>query len=163
MVTQFKTGKAAFIITGPWFLTDVRKSDVKDKYGIAKIPTMKNTPRPFVGAQGFMINKFSKNADLAKAFLTDYVATDDTMQALFEADPRVPAWLPIQKNVKDADLAVFAQSIADGDPMPAIPAMNSVWASAANAYTLTLQGKGDPAQNMKDAQKAIADAIATSQ
>ncbi len=109
-----------------------------------------------------MINKFSKNALLAQTFLTDYIATDDAMQSIYDADPRVPAWLPVQSKIKDPDLAVFAQSIANGDPMPAIPQMNAVWDSLGNAYTLIFQQKGDPAQIMKDAAKAIRDKIASS-
>lgn len=160
MTSQFKAGKAAMIITGPWFLADVRKSGIN--YGVAKIPKMTKDARPFVGVQGFMVNKFSKNDLLAKTFLTEYVATDDAMQAIFDADPRIPAWLPVQAKVKDPDFAVFAQSVANGDPMPAIPAMNSVWGSLGDAVTLIFQQKGDPTQIMKDAAKSIRDKIASS-
>jgi len=160
MMSLFKTGKAAMIITGPWALPDVRKSGIN--YGVAKIPKMANTPRPFVGVQGFMVNKFSKNELLAKTFLTEYVATDETMMALFQADPRGPAWKPIQSQIKDADLVVFAQSAADGDPMPAIPQMNAVWDSWGKAVTLIFQQKGEADQIFKDAAKAIRDQIASS-
>jgi maltose-binding protein MalE len=157
-MNAFKTGKAAFVITGPWQLADFRKAGVN--YGVAKIPPMKGVVRPFVGVQGFMVNAKSKNDALAKAFLTEYVATSDAMQALFDADPRASAWLDVAKAVKDPDIAMFGASAADGDPMPAIPAMASVWDAMGNAYTLLLQGKGDPQQVMKDAGKAIRDKIA---
>jgi maltose-binding protein MalE len=157
-MTAFKDKKVAFIITGPWQLSDFRKAGVN--YGVAKIPAMKGAARPFVGVQGFMVNAKSKNDALAKAFLTEFVATSDTMQALFDADPRPSAWLETAKSIKDADIATFGASAADGDPMPAIPEMGSVWDAMGNAYTLLLQAKGDPQQIMKDAGKAIRDKIA---
>ncbi len=160
MMSLFKTGKSAMMITGPWALSDIRKSGIN--YGVAKIPKMDQTPRPFVGVQGFMVNKFSKNELLAKTFLTEYIATDDTMMALFTADPRGPAWMPIRDKINDPDQAVFAQSAADGDPMPAIPQMNSVWDAWGKAVTLIFQQKGDAEQAFKDAAKSVRDQIAAS-
>jgi len=155
----FQTGKAAFIITGPWKLADFRKAGVN--YGVAKIPAMKGVARPFVGVQGFMVNAKSKNDALSTAFLTEFVATTEAMQALFDADPRPSAWLAVKDATKDPDIIQFGASAADGDPMPAIPAMASVWDAMGSAYTNLLQGKGDPEQTMKDAGKAIRDKIAS--
>jgi maltose-binding protein MalE len=157
-MTAFKGGKAAFVITGPWQLADFRKAGVN--YGVAKIPAIKNAARPFVGVQGFMVNAKSKNDALATAFLTEFVATKEAMQALFDADPRPSAWLEVKDATKDADIAMFGASAADGDPMPAIPAMASVWDAMGSAYTNLLQAKGDPEAVIKEAAKAIRDKIA---
>jgi len=157
MTDLFKAGKAAMLITGPWELPNMRKSGIN--FGVAPIPKMAGTPRPFVGVQGFMVNKFSKNELLAKTFLTEYIATDDAMKAIFDADPRIPAWLPVQKNVKDADLAAFTKSAASGEPMPSIPEMNAVWDAWGKAITLIFQQKASPDQAFQDAGKAIRDKI----
>lgn len=148
----FKEGKSAMFITGPWALKDVRASGIN--YGVAKIPTMKQTPRPFVGVQGFMISAFSKNQLLAQTFLTEFVATDEAMRALYDAVPAAPAWLPLREKMTDPDLVMFAQSAADGDPMPAIPQMSAVWEAWGKAITLIFQ-------QQQDAKQAIQDAAAT--
>jgi len=153
MMNLFKQGKSAMFITGPWALGDVRASKVN--YGIAKIPMMKQTPRPFVGVQGFMVSAFGKNQLLAQTFLTEFVATDEAMQALYEAVPAAPAWLPLREKVMDPDLTMFAQSAADGDPMPAIPQMSAVWEAWGKAITLIFQQQQDPEQAIKDAAAAI--------
>jgi maltose/maltodextrin transport system substrate-binding protein/arabinogalactan oligomer/maltooligosaccharide transport system substrate-binding protein len=158
MATLFKTGKAAFMITGPWELSDVRSSGVH--YGVAKIPMMKQTPRPFVGVQGFMVSAFAKNKLLAKTFLTEFVATDAAMQSLYEAVPNGPAWLPLRDKMTDADLKVFAQSAADGDPMPAIPQMSAVWEAWTKAIVLIFQQQQAPDQAFKDAATSIRQLIA---
>jgi len=124
-------------------------------YGIAVIPTMEKEARPFVGVQGFMINKFSKNLLLAQSFLTEFVASDEVMMDLYKAQFGIPAWKNTAAQVNDADIAAFSASVAQGDPMPAIPAMGAVWSAANNAFALIYQQKGAPADIMKECAEAI--------
>ena len=93
-----------------------------------------------------MVSKFSKNELLAKAFLTEFVATPETMKALYTAKFMIPAFLSVRKEVTNADMDAFAAMVAIGDPMPAIPAMAAYWSTMGNAFTLIYQQKGDPAQ-----------------
>ena len=160
MMNLFKEGKSAMFITGPWVLGDLRAANIN--YGIAKIPMMKQTPRPFVGVQGFMVSAFGKNKLLAQTFLTEFVATDEAMQALYDAVPAAPSWLPLRERVTDPDLATFALSGADGEPMPAIPQMSAVWEAWGKAVTLIFQQQQDPDQAMDDAAATIRQKIAPS-
>lgn len=156
----FLKGKLAMWVTGPWELDNVIKSGVK--FGVASIPTMKQEAGPFVGVQGYMVNKLSKNLLLAQSFLTEFVATDEVMTNLIKAQAGIPAWLPIREATfaEKPDLQGFAASVSVGQPMPAIPQMAAVWNAAGNALTLIYQQKGDPATIMQDAAKAIRDEIA---
>jgi maltose-binding protein MalE len=160
----FQEGKLAMWITGPWELGNMRSSGIA--YGVAPIPTMDGTPRPFIGAQGFMINAFSKNTLLAESFLLDFVATDEAMKLLYEADPRTPAWLPLTAELtaadtqEAADIKAFAASAGNGEPMPAIPQMSAVWTAWGNAVNLVYQQQGDPEAIIKEAAQAIRDEIA---
>lgn len=158
MMTLFKEGKSAFFIGGPWTLNDLRDSGVN--YGIAKIPTIEQAARPFVGVQGFMVSSFGKNKLLAQTFLTDFLATDEAMLALFEAVPNGPAWLPLGETLDDPDLLVFAQSAADGDPMPGIPAMSAVWEAWGKAITIIFQQQQPADEAMIDAAQTIREKIA---
>ncbi len=154
----FKSGKLAMYVSGPWNLSDFRKAGIK--FGVAKIPAMDGPARPFVGSNGIVVNKFSKNLLLAKAFLTEFVATNDAMQLIYDAVPANIAYLPFKANIKDVDLAAFGASAADGQPMPAIPQMAAVWTAWGNAITLIYQQKGAPDQLFKDAAKSIRDELA---
>lgn len=153
MLGLFKEKKSAMFISGPWTLNDLRTSKVN--YGIAPIPTMKSTPRPFVGAQGWMVSAFGKNQLLAKTFLTEFVATDEAMQALYDAVPAASAWLPVRTKTTDKDILAFAASAAGGDPMPAIPQMSSVWEAWGKAITLIFQQQEKPDKAVKDAATTI--------
>ena len=161
MMNLFQTGRTAMFITGPWALNDVRSFDID--YGVALIPEMVGTARPFVGVQGFMVNRFSPNELLAQVFLNEFIATDEAMLALYEAVPNSPAWMPIGELVDDPDLPVFAQSAANGDPMPAIPQMSSVWEAWTDAIRLIFQQREAPDVAIQDAAEIIRDLIAAAE
>jgi maltose/maltodextrin transport system substrate-binding protein/arabinogalactan oligomer/maltooligosaccharide transport system substrate-binding protein len=162
-IALFESGDAAMFITGPWFLERIRDSGVP--FAISPIPAgPEGEPgRPFLGVQGFMINAFSENIDLAQAFLTDYVATEETMQALFEAGGRPSAFLPVLEATEDADLAAFGEAGAVGLPMPAIPAMSSVWTAWGDAVTLVFNEESEPEEAFTTAAEQIRNAIAESE
>jgi maltose-binding protein MalE len=159
--TLFQEGKLAMWITGPWALGGIRESGVP--YAVAPIPTMVETPRPFVGSQGFMINSFSQNTLLAQAFLTEFVATDEGMQLFYDEVPFIPAWTPLGESLEDPDLASFREAVAVGDPMPAIPQMSAVWTAWGNALTLIYQQQGEPDAAITEAGEAIRTEIGDAQ
>jgi len=161
MNSLFQEGKSAMEFTGPGALTDLKKTAVKDKFAIAKIPTMKQQPQPFVGAQGFMVSAFGKNKDVAKAFLTEYLASDDVMQQLYTDDPRIPAWKSVQDKVTDPFIQGFAASATTGVPMPAIPQMSAVWTDWTKAINLVFQQAQDPEAAIKDAANSIRQKISS--
>src|SRR5690606_38699442 len=95
---------------------------------------------PFLGVQGFMINPFSENVLLAQAFLTEFVATEEVMQLLYETGLRPSAYIPVLEATDDPDLRAMGLAGANAMPMPNIPEMGSVWAAADNGITLAITG-----------------------
>lgn len=157
MHAQFGEGDAAMMITGPWALPTIRESGVP--YAVTTIPSETQGAQPFLGVQGFMISQFSDDQLLAQTFLQEYVANTDTMQAIFDADPRPSAFIPVREAITDVDLAAFADAGADGLPMPAIPEMSAVWSAWGNALTFVGQQSEDPAAAFQQAAEQIREAI----
>lgn len=154
MHTLFEGGNAAMIVTGPWALPRIKDSGVP--YAVSAIPEgPAGAARPFLGVQGFMISAFSKNPILAEAFLLDFVATDEAMTAIFEADPRPPAFLSVREAVEDVDLQGFIAAGEEGLAMPAIPQMSSVWSAWGDAVTLINQGQLSAAEAFTNAGEQI--------
>jgi maltose/maltodextrin transport system substrate-binding protein/arabinogalactan oligomer/maltooligosaccharide transport system substrate-binding protein len=151
------TGGAAFWITGPWALQGFIDSGVN--FGVAPIPAMEETPAPFVGVQGMMVSAYAPNKLLAQTFLNDFMATDEAMQALFDAGQRPPAWLPVAETVTDENVLAFITSGSTGNPMPAIPEMNDVWGSWTTALDLIFTQVQDAEQAITDAAEAIRETI----
>jgi len=160
MIQLFTTRKSAMFMTGPWALPQIRESGVP--YTVAPIPAGAETARPFVGVQGFMVSAFAPNKELAVSFLTDYVATDETMQSLFDADPRPSTWVPVAEAIDDPDVQAFIESASNGDPLPAIPEMSAVWTDWTDALDLIFTQAQEPDPALQDAAESIRGLIAGS-
>ncbi|MBK9751229.1 MAG: extracellular solute-binding protein [Chloroflexi bacterium] len=139
MHAMFEQGDAAMIVTGPWALPRIRQSGVP--YAISDIPAGDAGPgQPMIGGQGFMISAYTEDALLAEAFLIDFMATESAMQAMYDVDPRPPAFVPLLETLADPDLEAFQSAGLVGVPQPSIPEMSSVWGAAANAQQFIIQG-----------------------
>ncbi len=156
----FTQGQAGMMMTGPWEVDNVKRAGIN--YGVAKLPTFDgNVARPFVGAQGFMINRFSPNKILAMEFLREFIMTKEGQLAIWREDPRIPALRAAFEEVADdPDIAAFGASAADGIPMPNIPEMAAVWGALGDKLTLIVNGEQDPESAMKDAARQVRDTLA---
>ena len=102
----------------------------------------------------------AKNASIAQTFLTDYVMTTEWMDSMYAQNPRPPAWIEsADKVASDPLMKGFMDYGAQGTPMPAIPAMASVWGDMGLAEFKIASGD-DPEKTITDAADSIAAAIA---
>lgn len=140
----FASGEAAYTVQGPWAIEALTAQGANIK--VNPIPSAGGeTASPFVGVQGFYISAESQNALVAQEFLTKYLATYDAQKALYEADPRIPAWSDLAEEVSsDPVIAGFVASSQNGVPMPNIPEMGSVW-DLWNAAQVQIIKGADPA------------------
>jgi maltose-binding protein MalE len=153
--TLFKEGKAGCIITGPWNVGPFQEAGVN--FTMSAFPQATQDGSPFVGVQGFFINAFSPDKVLAQSFLQDYVATSEVQTAIYEAGNRPPAYMPARAAMDEIGNS-FADVIELGHPMPAIPAMNSVWSSWGDAIKTVMLGSATPEDAAANAAKQVRDA-----
>ncbi len=157
-IAQFTDGSAAFLVSGPWALPDIRKAGVK--YAIQPIPGFagQEPASPFMGAQGFMVASAAKNPAFAQEFIATGVNNEDAMRTLQEQTGLPPSMTAVQESIDDEDIALFAEAANQATPMPAIPAMAAVWEPLGKAYA-AIVGGADPDKTMKDTGKTISSAI----
>ncbi|MFG6192834.1 extracellular solute-binding protein [Nonomuraea sp. JJY05] len=155
-IVNFAGGKCAYLISGPWAMSEVKKGGIT--YDITAVPPFKGgkPATPFVGVQTFFVASKGKNKALAQEFVANYVTNKDVAKALYEADPRPPALTAALQEVQasDPDAAKFMEAGKDGLPMPAIPEMAAIWEPFGIAETAVVKG-GDAAKAAAAAQKAI--------
>lgn len=154
--TKMKEGKLAMTIDGPWALSDLKQNNIS--YGIAPIPTLGGKkPKPFVGSHGFIVRRSSKNKELAKVLIEQYLVSKKGVLALYEADPRGPARADAiaELSKSNVDLRQFMESAKGGLPMPNIPAMGAVWNAMGAALSLTVTGKEEPQKALNHAKSQI--------
>ncbi|MBN1562836.1 MAG: extracellular solute-binding protein [Anaerolineae bacterium] len=155
----FEAGDVAMLMTGPWALPRIQQSGIP--YAISNIPAgPAGEGYPFIGGQGFMVSAYSEKQLLAEAFLLDFMADIGPMQAMYDVDPRIPAFIPLLESLEDADLQAFVAAGENGVAMPSIPEMASVWSSWGGAEEMVIMGELDPQTAFTDAAVAIRDLIA---
>jgi arabinogalactan oligomer/maltooligosaccharide transport system substrate-binding protein len=158
MHVLFENGDAAMLITGPWALDRLKEAGIP--YAISNLPAgPAGEAQPFLGVQGFMVSAFSDEPLLAQTFLLEFVATEETMQKLYEVGARPAAFLPVLEKIEDADMASLGEAGQDGLPMPAIPAMSAVWAAWGDAITIIFQQQTPPDEAFTNAAEQIRTAI----
>jgi arabinogalactan oligomer / maltooligosaccharide transport system substrate-binding protein len=155
-IVTFASGKCAYLISGPWAMSEVKKGGIT--YDITAVPSFKGgkPATPFVGVQSFFVASKGKSKALAQEFVANYVTNKDVAKALYEADPRPPALTAALQEVQatDPDAVKFMDAGKDGLPMPAIPEMAAIWEPFGIAETAVVKG-GDAAKATAAAQKAI--------
>lgn len=154
---SFANGRAPYYITGPWNVPAAKKK-LGDKLQVCQIPTWEGSSfkaTPFTGVQTFYQTVKAKNAAIAATFLNDYVETTDFMDAMYESNPRPPAWNEsADRAAADPNMKAFIEQGKAGIPMPAIPAMGSVWGDMGLAEYKIASGS-DPQETIEGAGASI--------
>jgi arabinogalactan oligomer/maltooligosaccharide transport system substrate-binding protein len=145
-IATFTGGKAAFLVSGPWAITDIKKANVQ--YDITPVPgfTGGKPATPFVGVQTFYVASRGKNKAVAQEFVANYVTRTDLAKALYDAEPRPPALTAALDQVKstDPDAQKFLDAGKDGAILPAIPEMATIWDPFGKAESAIVGGADVP-------------------
>ncbi|CAN7198082.1 extracellular solute-binding protein [Microbacterium foliorum] len=124
---QFLDGTAAFWLTGPWNVGAATDAGINVAIDPIPSPTGE-TASPFAGVKGFFVSSESKNKVAANDFLVNYIGTEEVQLELFKAGNVLPALTAAADSAaSDPIIAGFQAVGEDAVPMPAIPAMGSVW------------------------------------
>ncbi|GIG63942.1 sugar ABC transporter substrate-binding protein [Phytomonospora endophytica] len=159
-IPLFTEGKTAYLVSGPWALTDIKKAGTK--YDITPIPGFEGMGKatPFLGVQSFFVASKGKHKTVAQEFVANYVTGEPLATALYNADPRPPALTASFDKVKttDPDLAKFAEAGAGAPALPAIPEMSAIWDPFGKAES-AIVGGADVKDTVEGAATTIGDAI----
>jgi arabinogalactan oligomer/maltooligosaccharide transport system substrate-binding protein len=124
---QFLDGTAAFWLTGPWNVGAATDAGINVAIDSVPSPTAE-VASPFAGVKGFFVSSQSKNKVAANDFLVNYIGTEDVQLELFKTGNILPALTAAaDAAASDPIIAGFQTVGEDAVPMPAIPAMGSVW------------------------------------
>lgn len=156
----FTDKKTAFMVTGPWNLPDIDKSGVP--YAISPVPGFEGgaEAKPFVTVDAMYVASKGKHKTVAEEFALNYFASDEVSEALYALSPRQPALTSVYDKVvkENPVLADVAAAGANGDILPAIPEMASVWDPFGKAQAAVIGG-ADPTSTTASAAAAIQAAI----
>jgi len=159
-IATFTAKKCAFLVSGPWAVTDIKKAGIA--YDVTPVPGFAGgkPAQPFVGVQAFYVAAKGKNKALAQEFVANYLTTPELAVALYEAEPRPPALTAALDQVKgsDPDVSKFLAAGKDGVVLPAIPEMAAIWDPFGKAEAAVIGG-ADVRSTVAAAAKTISSQI----
>lgn len=93
-----------------------------------------------IGGQGFMVSAYSEMR-CCRIVLIDFMATEDAMRAMYDVDPRCPAFVPLLELLARRPSRSLPASRSGRRSAAVNPQMSSVWGAAANAQQFIIQGE----------------------
>ncbi|MGL5677420.1 MAG: maltose ABC transporter substrate-binding protein [Cellulosilyticaceae bacterium] len=148
---QFKQGKIAYVLEGPWKIEEYR--DAGMNIGVMMIPTVEgNAPTPFAGVQNVHVSAYTKYPNAATLF-AEYMASEEGANILYRNVYKAPALTDtsvVEGLADDALLSVFVNQFENAFPMPSLTRMSYYWSIGEKAISLVFNGQVTP----EEAQKA---------
>ena len=156
MEAAFAREETAMMINGPWAWGNAAQAGID--FGVAAVPSINgNNAKPFVGVIGLMINRSSKNKEVAREFIEQYVLTPESLAKLDEGESM---GTPVHKEYfaqrsADPNIKSTMANVEAGKPMPNHPNMGLFWSAMAAALENITNGRQSPEDALNDAAKRI--------
>ena len=156
IASLFNEGRAATVISGPWFMGDI--ANVQWKVTTLPIVSATGEPaRPFASAEGLMMSARAHDKDTAFAVM-DYLSNDASAIARAKAArqvvPNVHAWDDAALAHDDV-LAAFRAQLDHVVAMPNDPRMRMIWTPYRTALGEVLSGRAEPGPSLDKVQHEV--------
>jgi maltose/maltodextrin transport system substrate-binding protein len=163
MEAAMAQGRTAMMINGAWAWVNLRRAGID--FGIARIPAVAGKPAaPFIGIRGFLINRASRQRELAAEFIEHYLLVNQGLRLVDQAEPlgapaskSYYAELLARPGVGE-HIAGIMESARDGVLVPCVPEMGRFWSAMKSSLTNLTQGRQSPQQALQAAARRIREA-----
>jgi maltose-binding protein MalE len=158
IASLFNEGKAAVVMSGPWFIPDIAPNV---PWAVAPLPIVSATGKlaaPFLGAEGILMSAHAHDKDAAFAVmdaLTGDVAAIERARMARQVVANKAAW-DDPKIAADPVLRVFRDQVMRAVPMPKNAGMRSVWTPYRAALGEVIAGRREPGEQLLDLEHEIA-------
>ncbi len=151
---QFKQGKAAYILGGPWNIVDFRNSGVN--FGVMTMPSLNGvTPTPFAGLKVAHVSAYTDYPHAAM-LLAEFMASEPGANILYDTNYKATALKDINvvpKLLEDQDLSVFSRQFENAFPVPNIDRMDYYYSISEKTLALVFDGQLEPSEAAKKAME----------
>ncbi len=157
VASLFNAGKAATVLSGPWFIADITPNV---PWQVVTLPTVSATGKPampFLGAESILMSAYAHDKSAAFAVmdeLTSDVAAVTRARNARQVVANIAAYDDPQVG-KDPVLRAFRAQLDHTVPMPKVPAMRLVWTPYQNALGEVLAGRSDPGAQLLAIEKEV--------
>lgn len=155
-ISLFTDGKAAYLVSGPWALEDIRTAKID--FAMSAVPGFEGMDPavPFAGVNAFYVATNGKNPAFAQQFATAVASSADIAEQMFPKNELPPINLELQKKLSGdyPEIVKIAELAGSAEPMPAIPEMAAIWGPLGQADA-NIVGGADPESTMTSAGEEI--------
>jgi multiple sugar transport system substrate-binding protein len=157
----FMQGKIGFLISGGWFLKDIKKNSPQLSFGAALIPKPaenKGISSSFAGGEFLVINKKTKNLEQAKKFVEFMIKAENSLklcQAIGSSFPSAKAALFDSFYQNNEHLKVFQEQLNFAVSPPPHPKWVYVEETIERAVEEVMYDKKSPKQALDFAKTKI--------
>lgn len=155
-ISLFTDGKAAYLVSGPWALEDIRTAKID--FAMSAVPGFEGMDPavPFAGVNAFYVATNGKNPAFAQQFATAVASSADIAEQMFPKNELPPVNLELQKKLSGdyPEIVKIAELAGSAEPMPAIPEMAAIWGPLGQADA-NIVGGADPESTMTSAGEEI--------
>jgi arabinogalactan oligomer/maltooligosaccharide transport system substrate-binding protein len=158
VATLFNEGKAAMVMSGPWFQGDIAPGV---PWRVTTLPMVSETGRPaapFLGAEGVLMSARARDKDAAFAALAYLAGDSSAVLRARQARQVVPNRAAYDEPDIGGDpvLRAFRDQLEHTVPMPAAPEMRMVWTPYRTALGTVLSGSATPAAALDGVAREVA-------
>jgi arabinogalactan oligomer/maltooligosaccharide transport system permease protein len=158
LVTQlFRTGRAAFAISGPWLATDLADADLS--YRVALLPKVRATGqplRPLLTVEAVMLSPDGAKRPQVRQ-LARHLASIDAAAVRQSVARIVSARRDVELPADDEYLKVFTEQAKLAEPMSTRVAMRATWEPANQAIKKVLRGDTNAGDALREAVRRYDD------
>lgn len=150
----FRSGKAAYAMSGPWLASDLEASVA---YEVVPLPPLAQTGRPlapFLTVEAVMLSPKGAASSVARDLARHLAGKDAASDR--QRSARVPS-ARIDVPSTDALLTAFTTQARTAVPMPTSAAMRSTWEPARQALRKILRGQKEPGPALSEAERRFRD------
>jgi maltose/maltodextrin transport system substrate-binding protein len=160
MEAAMAQGRVAMMINGPWAWVNLKRVGID--FGVARIPAVAGKPAaPFVGVKGLLINRATRQRELAVEFIENHVLTLPGLRLIDRAESiGAPASRAFYDELRgDARIGPAVEGIMasarDGVPTPSIAEMGRFWSAMKSALQNLSEGRQSPADALAAAGRRV--------
>ncbi|MEK8045316.1 maltose/maltodextrin ABC transporter substrate-binding protein MalE [Ideonella margarita] len=163
MEAAMAQGRVAMMINGPWAWVNLKRAGIN--FGVARIPAVGGqAARPFTGIRGFIINRATRQREVAVEFIEHCLLSQAGLRSIDQAEPlgapaskAFYAELLARPDVGPKVAGIMA-SARDGVLTPCIPEMGRFWSSMKSSLTNLSESRQSPAEALAAAARRIREA-----
>lgn len=152
----FKSGQAAFAMSGPWLAADLGDAVPYRVQPLPKLAATGEALRPFLTVEAVMLSPHGAERPQVRA-LARHLASVEAAEIRQRVARTVTARTDVPSPPGDRLLAAFAEQATTAIAMPSSPAMRATWEPADRALAKVLRGQAEPGPALLEAAGRFAD------